>query len=275
MTKNEVHIHPAAKESLLDIKELSQYRELFYIFAWRDLKVRYRQTLLGVIWVIGQPIMNTFIFTILFGTLAKIPSGNLPYTLFVLCGLIYWSFFSMALSESIESIIANQAIVKKVYFPKMILILASVLTRLVDFVIMFVLLLVVALILGYVPSLALLYVLPVTIIITMVTAAGLGLALAALNVTYRDVRYVMPFAIQMLFYATPVVYPMAIVSERNRLILALNPMSTVIESIRWTFSGSTVLTVWQILISLTVSLVLALFGLWYFSRTQRHFADII
>ena len=259
----------------LDLSEIWNYRELFYIFAWRDIKVRYKQTLLGILWVIFQPITSTFIFTIFFGNLAKIPSGKLPYSLFVLSGLVFWNFFSTSLSHASDSMVANENIIKKVYFPKIILPLSSVVVSFVDFIINMVVLIIYATILGYMPNIWSLVVFPIAILVSAVTASGLGLFLASFNVKYRDVRHILPFFIQILLFLTPVIYPLSIVSEQNKLIMALNPMSSVIESVRMVFYNELLISPRLILISLISSVSIFIGGIWYFKQTERFFADIV
>ena len=259
----------------LDLSEIWNYRELFYIFAWRDIKVRYKQTLLGILWVIFQPITSTFIFTIFFGNLAKIPSGKLPYSLFVLSGLVFWNFFSTSLSHASDSMVANENIIKKVYFPKIILPLSSVVVSFVDFIINMIILIIYATILGYMPNIWSLVVFPIAILVSAVTASGLGLFLASFNVKYRDVRHILPFFIQILLFLTPVIYPLSIVSEQNKLIMALNPMSSVIESVRMVFYNELLISPRLILISLISSVSIFIGGIWYFKQTERFFADIV
>src|SRR3989344_6117767 len=213
----EIKITSNSSTKLFDFAEIWRFRELFYIFVWRDLKVRYKQTVIGILWVIIQPIVSMIIFTILFSSIAKIPSGKMPYSLFVLSGLTYWTFFQTSLAESIESIISNQNIVKKIYFPRIILVLSSVINRIVDFFINFLILLIYAVILGFRPNLLGLLILILVLFISAVLSSGIGLFLAALNVKYRDIRYVYPYILQIGFYLTPVVYPLSVMSERNRM----------------------------------------------------------
>lgn len=275
MTIKETRIIPRSHYRFLDLSELWQFRELFYIFSWRDIKVRYRQTVVGVVWIIIQPIVSTFIFTVLFGNLAKIPSSGLPYTVFVLCGLVYWNFFSSAITESTDSIVANQSLVKKVYFPKMILVFSSILTRCIDFAITLILLLLFSVVAGSPPHWQALFLIPVALLLAICTACGVGLLFAAINVTYRDVRYVTPFAVQLMFYLTPVIYPLAIVSETHRYLFALNPLSVVIEIVRFAFGSTMSIQAPHILIATTVSLGSLVVGLWYFRRVQDAFSDIV
>lgn len=275
MEKDRIVIKPKSKWKLIDIDEVLRYKELFYIFAWRDIKVRYKQTILGILWVILQPIATMVIFTIFFGKLAKIPSGKLPYSLFVLCGLVFWNFFSNSLSHASNSMVENDAIIKKVYFPKVILPVSSIVVSFVDFSINFIILLLFAALLGFAPSAWLVIVLPAALILTSITAAGLGLILSSLNVKYRDIRYILPFSIQILLFLTPVIYSLNIVDPANRYILALNPLTAVIESIRTVFSGGTFLDFRLMAVSTFAAVASLLAGLWYFRKTENFFADIV
>lgn len=273
--KEEIIINSKSGKEFLNIQEIWRYRELFYIFTWRDLKVRYKQTILGIIWVVFQPLMTTLIFTVFFGNLAKIPSGKLPYSLFVLCGLVFWTFFSTALTHASDSMVANESIIKKVYFPKIILPFSSILTSFVDFLINFLILLVFAVAIGYYPSIWAVIIFPVAILIASLTSVGIGLLLASINVKYRDVRYILPFFIQILLFLTPVIYPLSIVSDRNKMIMALNPMTSVVEFARVVFYKEWIISPELILISILSSLVIFFIGLWYFRKTQIFFADIV
>jgi len=257
------------------IKEIFEYKDFLYILIWIDLKIRYKQTVLGIAWVVFQPLISTIIFTVFFGNLAKIPSGKLPYSLFVLCGLVFWQFFSSSLVGASDSMIANESIIQKVYFPKVILPIVSIMTSSVDFIFNVILLLVYAGIIGYFPNWSFFIVFPLATITTVVTALGCGLFISALNVRYRDVRYVLPFCIQILLFLTPIIYPMSIVNERNKLIMAINPISTVIESVRLTFSGNGTLSPQFIIISIISMICILIIGFIYFNKTQKFFADII
>lgn len=262
-------IKPKSKWQLVDLNELVRYRELFYVFAWRDLKVRYKQTLLGGLWVVFQPLFSTFIFTIFFGRLAKIPSGNLPYPLFVMIGLVFWLFFSSSLSYASNSLIDNEHIIKKVYFPRLILPISAVIASLVDFFIAFLLLLIAVIYYGFSPALSILYVFPLCITMTLLSSIGLGLFLAALNAIYRDVRYILPFFIQILIFLTPVIYPVTIIRPSNRIIMAINPMTGVIETMRVVLTGVGTIDVGLLtvsFISCAIFLVIGLIGFRYFEK---------
>lgn len=275
MESHTITIKPRTNPLAIDFAELWRYRELFVIFAWRDIKVRYKQTFLGGAWAIFQPLVSTFIFTIFFGRLAKIPSGVLPYSLFVLCGLVFWNFFSGALTHASSSLIENENIVKKVYFPRLILPLSSIITSFIDFMISLVMMLIFSFVLGFFPSLMFVPILLLGVLIASIGAGGLGLFLSAFNVKYRDVRYILPFFIQTMLFLTPVIYPTAIVSNTNKYIMALNPMTGVIEAIRVTVAGVGNID-WLLLgLSAASAVVFFIIGLIYFRQTEAFFADIV
>jgi lipopolysaccharide transport system permease protein len=271
----EIIIRPKSHWNLIEIKEIIKYRELMYIFTWRDIKVRYKQTVLGVLWVVFQPLASAGIFSIFFGKLANISSGNLPYPLFVFGGLVIWSFFSNTLSRISECMVAEQGMIKKIYFPKIILPLSIILTNIVDLMINLIALLIIASLAGFAPSLKTIIMIPCSILLAAGSAFGLGLFLTSLNVKYRDVRYILPYFIQILLFATPVIYPMAIMSERNRILVSINPMSSAVELIRYSFTKNAILYPELILLSISVLIFIILLGLWYFRRTEQFFADII
>lgn len=273
--KYELVIRPWTGRNTLSLSELVRYKELFYIFAWRDIKVRYKQTVLGVLWVLFQPSVTTIIFTIFFGKLTKIPSYNMPYVLFVFIGLVFWTFFSATVTGATASLVANEGIIKKVYFPKIILPLSSVFTNSIDFSINLLALFILAAFFGFFPGIWIFVLLPLALILTVTAASGLGLILSAINVKYRDAGYILPFFIQILLFVTPVIYPAAILSPTNRYILSLNPMTTVIELIRWVFSGHGLPDPYMIAISCMSAAVLLLAGLWYFAKTEQFFADLV
>ena len=271
----EIIIKPKPKWALLDFSEIWNYRELFWIFAWRDIKVRYKQTILGAGWAILQPLFSMFVFTIFFGDFAKIPSGQLPYPLFVLTGLVFWGFFSGTLSAASGSLVANEAIVKKTYFPREILPLSTIGSNLVDFAISFVVLMIVSLYFNLFPNILILLIVPLGIIIGILGAGGLGLLLAAFNIKYRDVRYALPFFIQMMVFLTPVIYPTTIMRSSFRFLIALNPMTGVIEAARTVVAGGNGVN-WGILgISGAASILMFFIGLYYFKSTERFFADLV
>jgi lipopolysaccharide transport system permease protein len=267
-------IRPRKTFGLKDIKELWQYRELLYFFTWRDLKVRYKQTFIGVAWAIFQPFITMVVFSIFFGQLAKIPSDGVPYPIFVYVGLLFWQFFSTALSDTSMALIANQSIITKVYFPRLILPISSVITKLVDFFIATLILVGLMIYYGYMPHIGGLFILPLLLLIAFMASIGGGLVLASINVKYRDVRYALPFFIQIMLFITPVIYPASIAGKYSYL-LAINPMTGVIQSARAAILGTAPINWLLIDISLLGTLVLMVFGIYVFKKTERYFADII
>ncbi len=267
-------IRPKKKLSNEDFRELWRYRELLYFFTWRDLKVRYKQTAIGVLWAIFQPFVTMVVFSIFFGTLARIPSDNVPYPIFVYVGLLFWQFFSGALSETSSTLIGNQAIITKVYFPRLILPLSAVMTKFIDFVVASFILLGMMIYYGYLPHLMGLAILPLLLFITFMAAVGIGLFLAALNVKYRDVRYALPFFIQIMLFLTPVIYPASIAGKYS-WVLALNPMTGVIQAARAAILGTTPINWVLLLISSVACLLVLMIGVVYFKTVERYFADII
>jgi lipopolysaccharide transport system permease protein len=270
-----IHIKPKDKSFSLDLAEMWRYRELFYIFAWRDIKVRYKQTMLGVGWVVLQPIFSMFIFTVFFGNLVKISSGQLPYPLFVLIGLVFWGFFSGVLSRASNSLIENEGIVKKIYFPREILPLSTIGANLVDFGISFALLIIAAVYFHSVPNLLIILIIPLGLTIGALGAGGLGLLLSAFNIKYRDVRYILPFFIQMMVFLTPVIYPTAIMRPSFRYLIALNPMTGVIEAVRVVFAGGSGVDWLTLGISTVAAVGIFMVGIYYFKTTERFFADLL
>lgn len=267
-------IKPKKIFSWNDIKEIWQYKELLYFFTWRDIKVRYKQTIIGILWAIFQPFMTMVVFSIFFGKFAQMPSDGIPYPIFVYTGLLLWQFFSSALSETSNCLINNQAIITKVYFPRLILPISSVATKLVDFAIASIILIGLMAYYNYLPNLAGLLIIPLLLLITFMASVGLGLFLASINVKYRDVRYALPFFIQMLLFVTPVIYPASIAGKYS-WILAMNPMTGVIKAARSAILGGAPIN-WELLaISGVTCFVLLVFGIIYFKKTERYFADIV
>ncbi len=258
----------------LRLRELWEYRELLYFLVWREIKVRYKQTALGVAWAIVQPLFTMLVFSIFFGRLARMPSDGVPYPVFTLCALIPWQLFAFALTESSNSVVANQRLITKVYFPRLVMPLAALGVGLVDFATAFVLLIVVALYFGVSLSLTLLTI-PIWAFLALLTALSVGLWLSALNVKYRDVRYTVPFVSQLWMFATPVAYPTSIVPESWRAVYALNPMVGVVDGFRWALFGVTPPPGITVVVSSIVVAVLLIGGLHYFRRMERTFADIV
>lgn len=267
-------IRPKKVLSIEDIKEVWRYKELLYFFTWRDFKVRYKQTAIGVLWAIFQPFMIMVVFSVFFGGLLKVSSDGVPYPIFVYTGLLFWQFFSSALSETSGVLISNQSIITKVYFPRLILPLSSVATKFVDFAIASVILGGMMLYYGYTPHIISIVVLPILLAITFMAAVGGGLFLAAVNVKYRDVRFILPFFIQLLLFLTPVIYPASIAGKYS-WILAINPMMGVIQNARAVLLGTATINWFLIAISFIATAALLVIGTIYFKKVERYFADII
>ncbi|HBH71677.1 MAG: ABC-2 type transporter [Parcubacteria group bacterium GW2011_GWC1_42_11] len=273
MTKVTI-IRPKKVFSLEDIKEIWRYKELLYFFTWRDFKVRYKQTFIGILWAIFQPFMTMVVFSVFFGGLLRVSSDGVPYPIFVYTGLLFWQFFSSALSDTSGVLISNQAIITKVYFPRLILPLSSVATKLVDFAIAAVILGGMMLYYGFTPDLMSIVVIPILLVITFMAAVGGGLFLAAVNVKYRDVRFILPFFIQLLLFLTPVIYP-ASVAGKYSWILAFNPMMGVIQNARAVLLGTAPINWMLISISFAATALLLIVGTIYFKKVERYFADIV
>ena len=258
----------------IDFGELWAYRELLLIFAWRDLKVRYRQTLLGAIWVMGQPLVTMLIFTLLFNRVAKIGTGtSVPYPVFVLSGTLIWNFVSGAINRAGNSLIGASYLISKVYFPRLVVPLSNVVTDVVDFIIAALLLIPAMIWYGVAPS-SRVALSPLVVILAGVFALGAGLWVAALNIEYRDIRIVVPWVLQIAMYATPVVYPLSALPPKYQLIAKLNPMTGITEAFRWALFGTPIAPmplVWSIVAA--VSLLFS--GAYYFRRVERRFADIL
>jgi len=258
----------------VNVRELWRYRELFFFLVWRDIKVRYAQTVLGAGWAILQPVLNMVVFTLIFGSFAKVPSEGVPYPVFSLTALVPWTYFSTALNLSGQSLVGNPNLITKVYFPRLVIPFSPVLAGLVDFCIAFVILLAMMGFYHRVPVPLALGVVPLLVLVTVMTAAGVGSWLAALNIRYRDIKHVSPFLVQAWMYLSPVVYPMSSVPARYRPIYALNPMSGVIEGFRSVLLQSRPIDWGMQAISIGAALVLFVTGLLYFRHTEKVFADV-
>lgn len=267
-------IRPAGRWPRVDVRELWRYRGLFFFLVWRDVKVRYAQTVLGAGWAILQPLLTMVVFSAIFGGFAKIPSDGVPYPVFSLAALVPWTYFSTALAGSSNSLVANSNLITKVYFPRLVVPLASVLASLVDFAIGLVMLFLVMAGYGMFPSAEALLVLPLVVLGMMLVASGVGCWMAALNVQYRDVKYVVPFLVQVWMYLSPVVYPMSEVPAQYRAVYALNPMAGVIEAFRAVLLGTGAVSYRLIGFSLGVGVVVFVTGALYFRRMERVFADV-
>jgi lipopolysaccharide transport system permease protein len=266
-------LEPRRGLGALRLRELWEYRELLYFFVWRDVKVRYKQTQLGVAWAIIPPILTMLVFSLFFGTLAKIPSDGLPYPIFNFAGLLPWQLFALALTGSANSLVTNANLIRKVFFPRLVVPLANVLAGLVDFAIAFVVLIGMMVYFQIAPTPAVLL-LPLFILLALITALGVGLWLSALNVQYRDVRHAVPFLTQFWLFATPIVYPSTLLAEPWRTLYGLNPMAGVVEGFRWALLGTTPPGP-MIAVSAVVSIVVLVSGLLYFQLTERTFADVV
>jgi lipopolysaccharide transport system permease protein len=258
----------------LGLREFLEYRELLFFLIWRDIKVRYKQTVLGAAWAIIQPFMTMVVFSLFFGRLAGIPSEGVPYPIFSYAALVPWTFFANGLSQSANSLVGSANLLTKVYFPRLTIPIASVLSGAVDFVLAFLVLLGMMLFYRVTPTWNILW-LPLFLLLALVTALGVGLWLSALNVEYRDVRYVVPFLVQFWLFATPIAYPSSLLSEPWRTIYALNPMVGVVEGFRWALLGTETAPGPMILISALAAIVILLGGVVYFRRMEDTFADVV
>jgi lipopolysaccharide transport system permease protein len=267
-----IRIKPSRGWISLNLRELWTYRELLYFLVWRDVKVRYKQTFIGVAWAVLQPLLTMIIFTFVFSRFAKIPSDNLPYPLFAYTALLPWNFFSGALTRSSASIVGQSHLISKVYFPRLVIPLSAVLSGIADFVVAFLLLVVMMVWFGCVPHWGIVA-LPLFLLLALTTALAAGLWLSALNVRYRDVTYTVPFLIQLWMFASPIAYPSSLVPEQWRAIYSLNPLAGVIEGFRWALIGGVMPDRRLLVISSAVVLVLLVGGLVYFKRMERTFAD--
>lgn len=259
----------------INFPEIWRFRNLFYIFVWRDVKVRYKQTFVGIAWAIFQPLLTMLIFTIFFGRLAKIPSDGMPYPIFVYSGLLLWNYFSTALTNASDSLIINDSIIKKIYFPRLILPISASVTPTIDFLFSLAVLFGLMAYYHYTPSILGIILIPIMLLISFLFASGLGIFLASINVKYRDVRYILPFFIQMLLFVTPVIYPVSLIPQKFQWIIYLNPMAGAITVMRSSLLQTGSIN-WQIIfISLGISIFLLLAGIAYFRKTERFFADIL
>ena len=267
------YIEPARGMVAVPFGELWAYRELLYFLIWRDVKVRYKQTVIGAAWAIVQPLMTMVVFSVIFGAFAQIPSDGVPYPVFAFAALLPWQLFANAMSNAGNSLVGSQNLITKVYFPRLLVPLAAVLGGMVDFGIAFVILLALMAGFGVAPTAAIVT-LPLFVLLALATALAVGLWLSALNVQYRDVRYTIPFLTQLWMYATPVVYPSSIVPEPWRALLGLNPLAGVVEGFRWALLGTPPPgpLLWVSVVTVSIALV---GGLVYFQRMESSFADLV
>ena len=258
----------------LKLRDLWEYRELLYFLTWRDIKVRYKQTVLGAAWAIIQPFFTMVVFSLFFGKLAKVPSDGIPYPIFAYAALVPWTFFANGLSQSSNSLVDNANMLKKVYFPRLVVPLSSVISGVVDFILAFTVLLGMMLFYGIYPTIHVIW-LPFLLLLTLTTSLGVGLWLSAMNVQFRDVRYTVPFLTQFWLFATPIAYPSSLLPEPWRTLYGINPMVGVVEGFRWALLGTDTAPGPIILVSSLVALALLVGGAFFFRRLERNFADVV
>jgi lipopolysaccharide transport system permease protein len=269
-----VRIGPSASGLNLGLRELWEYRELLYFLVWRDVKVRYKQTAIGALWAVIQPLMTMVVFTVVFDKFARMPSNGLPYPIFSYAALLPWTYFSKALNQSIMSVVGNANLITKVYFPRLLLPVSAVVGGLIDFAIAFVFLLGMMAWYGIVPNWGMVL-LPLFVLLTMLTALSISVWLSVINVRYRDIGQAVPFLIQLWLFASPVAYPVSVVPENWRLLYSLNPLVGVIEGFRWALLGSDNPPLGLFMLSTAIVLVLLCSGIFFFKRMENTFADIV
>jgi lipopolysaccharide transport system permease protein len=269
-----IRIEPSKGWVSLKLKELWDYRELLYFFIWRDIKVRYKQTLLGGAWAIIQPFFTMVVFSLFFGRLAKIPSDGVPYPIFSFAALVPWTFFSNGLSKASTGLVGNANLIKKIYFPRLAIPIANLLSGVIDFVLAFMMLIGMMIFFGITPTINVLW-LQFLLLLALVTSLGVSLWLSAMNVQFRDVQYIIPFLTQFWLFATPIAYPSSLLSEPWRTIYAINPMVGVVEGFRWALLGTNTVPGPMIIVSSLVALLLLISGLFYFRRLEKTFADVV
>ena len=270
-----IYIKPTTGLAALNLRDLWVYRELVVFMIWRTLKVRYKQTMLGASWAVIQPLMTMIVFNFIFGNIAKVPTDNIPYPIFSYTALLPWGLFTNALNQASRSLTANQNMVTKIYFPRLVLPISSVLAGLVDFAIAFVILIGLMFYYQVTPAWNVLWTLPFFLLLSIIVALGVSLWLSAINVQYRDVNYALPFLTQFWLFITPVAYSASVISDKWQLVYSLNPMAGVVNGFRWALLGSGSgpdLALW---ISVIISLVILVSGLIYFRNMERTFADMI
>jgi len=274
MEQSVTYIRPSKGWVSLRLDELWKYRELLYFLVWRDVKVRYKQTALGASWAVIQPFFTMVVFSLFFGRLASMPSDGVPYPIFSFAALVPWTFFATGLTNSSNSLVGSQQLLKKVYFPRLAIPIASVLSGAVDFALAFMVLLAMMLFYGIVPTASIIWLLPL-LILALITSLGVGLWFAALNVQYRDVKYVVPFLAQFWLFATPIAYPSSLLDEPWRTLYGINPMVGVVEGFRWALLGTETAPGGMIAVSTVVAVALLLGGAFYFRRLEKTFADVV
>lgn len=269
-----IHIKPKKGLQFLDFRELALYRDLFAFLIIRDIKVKYKQTVLGGLWAVIQPFFLMVVFTLFFGRLAKIPSDGIPYPIFNYTAMVAWTYFTTAVTGAGNSVVGSGNLLTKVYFPRIFIPVSPVLAGILDFFISFIVLIGMMIYFRIYPN-AMIMVLPLLILLMMCTASGVGMILAALNAKYRDIKYTIPFLLQFWMFATPIVYPASMVPERYRVIYALNPMTGIIEGFRSALLGTVSFPTDMVIISAFISIALFFIGLVYFKQVERYLADVI
>jgi lipopolysaccharide transport system permease protein len=272
--RSAIRIEPTRGWVPLELRELWKYRELLYFLTWRDVKVRYKQTLLGAAWAIIQPVFTMFIFSLFFGYLAKIPSDGVPYPIFSYAALVPWMFFANGLSQSSNCLVGSSTLIRKVYFPRLVIPLSSIFSGIPDFVLAFLVLLGLMAFYGFHPGVHIVW-LPLLLMLSFIAALGVGLWLSAMNVKYRDVRYTIPFIGQAWMFASPIAYPSSLIVEPWRTIYGLNPMVGVVEGFRWALFGKGTAPGPILLLSSLAALAILVGGAFYFRRMERTFADVV
>jgi lipopolysaccharide transport system permease protein len=258
----------------LKLRELWEYRELLYFLTWRDIKVRYKQTVLGMSWAIIQPLFTMFVFSLFFGRLAQIPSDGIPYPIFSYAALVPWTFFVNGLTGSSNSLVGSSGLIKKVYFPRLVIPISTIISGVVDFLLAFSVLLIMMVFYGIVPTTNVVW-LPIFLLLAFITALGVGLWFTAMNVQFRDVRYAVPFLAQFWLFATPIAYPSSLLDEPWRTLYGINPMVGVVEGFRWALLGTETAPGPIILVSTIVAVLILISGLFYFRRMEKTFADVV
>lgn len=274
MNRSKMRIKPTNGWASLKLQEAWDFRELLYFFVWRDVKVRYKQTILGAAWAVLQPFLTMVVFSLFFGRLAGVPSEGIPYPIFTYAALVPWAFFANGSNQAANSLVGSANLIKKVYFPRLLVPAASVMAGLVDFVLAFIILLLMMVYYGIYPTVNLIW-LPLFLLLAILTTLGIGFWLSAMNIMFRDVRYAVPFMIQLWLFITPVAYPSSLLSEPWLTLYGLNPMAGVVEGFRWSLLGTEAGSISMIILGSIISIIIFVSGTLYFKRMERSFADII
>lgn len=269
-----IRIEPSRGWNFVKPRELFEYRELIYFLVWRDIKVRYKQTVLGAAWAIIQPFFTMIVFSIFFGRLAKVPSDGIPYPIFSYVALVPWTFFANGMNQGSSSLVSSSNLIKKVYFPRLAIPIATVLSGIIDFALAFIMLLGMMFYYGFLPTVNVLW-LPFLLLLSLITSLGVSLWLSVMNVQFRDVRYIIPFLTQLWLFATPIAYPSSLLSEPWRTVYGLNPMVGVVEGFRWALLGTNTAPGPIVIVSALAALALLMTGTLYFRRMEKTFADIV